>query len=379
MKIENLTVGVVKNYKELCRLLCVEEKSGGNNRKLQMQEFSRYFDYEKQGQKIIIKEIYDMPKEKIETRGGRNNNTPYIQYIEKLVLDLLMQSIYKGQVFLPKNRLFKELKMINGNYAFCKNRILKLSKFICVEEETIEEWYLSTDKTLKGNLERALNNLKDQSLILWSSEITVCKMHIVGNENNTYDVTKKVYLDEFDEEQPEYKVNVNFAFSHRQATEDEQKTIMYTEREVMKSLGFSSKQDIVRCGKWNDFKDTVNSILLDKLNIDYYYDSYKILFNGEHICEKYEELLYLLLSKDDREKHQQELNKAIVERLESNVVKKQNRASQESECWFGEISDTKIIRRTNPNYIEDNRTLINKLIDVKSEDIKKKVKRTKLN
>lgn len=69
MKIENLTEGlVVKNYKELCRLLEIEEKRG-KGRDLQVKDFERYFTYERNGHNYIIKEIYDEPLEKVRKRG----------------------------------------------------------------------------------------------------------------------------------------------------------------------------------------------------------------------------------------------------------------------------------------------------------------------
>ncbi len=72
MKIKNLTVGkVIKNYKELCELLEIEaKKSGSNSHKAQQKEFNRYFEFEKQGHKYIIKNIHDKPKDKIDNRSN---------------------------------------------------------------------------------------------------------------------------------------------------------------------------------------------------------------------------------------------------------------------------------------------------------------------
>lgn len=61
---------VYKNYKELCGALNEKEK-GGKSKKLQLKEWERYFSFHKEGQKIIIDEVYENPKEKID---GRKNN-----------------------------------------------------------------------------------------------------------------------------------------------------------------------------------------------------------------------------------------------------------------------------------------------------------------
>jgi hypothetical protein len=252
-----------------------------------------------------------------------------------------------------------------------------LSQFIKIESDTIDEWYESTDVTLKNNIEKALNNLKNQSLILWSSEISVCKIDVVS-ENGLYEINKKVDVDEYDEEIVSFRVNAGFRYNFREATKEEKRFILYTEREIMKEMGFENKRDIVKCGLWKAFKDKINNIILKKLNVNFYYNSYKILFNEEHIYEKYEELLDLLLTKDEREENQRQLNIAIMERLHNNIQKKQDRALEGTKNTFGKIKDKKIKRRINDDYIDNNSELINTLINQNSNNIKKKVKRQKV-
>ena len=71
MKLENLELKTYKNYKELCEAL--EWKvANGNSKKKQLRILSEICDYEKQGNKFIIKEIYNNPKRKIDNRGGNN-------------------------------------------------------------------------------------------------------------------------------------------------------------------------------------------------------------------------------------------------------------------------------------------------------------------
>ena len=51
---------IIKNYKMMCELLREEEKTG-NSKKSQNKEWKRYFDFEREGQRYIIKEIYSVP------------------------------------------------------------------------------------------------------------------------------------------------------------------------------------------------------------------------------------------------------------------------------------------------------------------------------
>lgn len=69
MNIENLKEGmVIKNYRRLCKVLNWKV-TGGDSKKSQLKELDRFCNYEKQGNKFIIKEIYLEPLEK---KDGRN-------------------------------------------------------------------------------------------------------------------------------------------------------------------------------------------------------------------------------------------------------------------------------------------------------------------
>ena len=64
MKIKNLKDRqVIKNYKELCKVLEIEPKNGGESKKSQVKDIERYIKYEKQGQKFIIIKRYILIKE----------------------------------------------------------------------------------------------------------------------------------------------------------------------------------------------------------------------------------------------------------------------------------------------------------------------------
>lgn len=68
MKFENLHEGmVIKNYKELCKLLGIKEQ-GGSSKKIQFKELDRYCSYHKDGHKIIIDKIYNEIKDKVDKR-----------------------------------------------------------------------------------------------------------------------------------------------------------------------------------------------------------------------------------------------------------------------------------------------------------------------
>lgn len=85
MKLDTNTLKIndtFKNYKELCAYLGEEPKKA-NSKVAQLKEWERYFSFRKEGQKIIITEVYDTPKDKIDKRGGNNNKNvkPMMDYL----------------------------------------------------------------------------------------------------------------------------------------------------------------------------------------------------------------------------------------------------------------------------------------------------------
>ena len=390
MKTENLTVGlVVKNYKKMCEV--IEEDiiiTGGSSKKAQLKDWERYFTYHKEGQKFIIDEIYKEVKPVIDNRkgnsgkseGSRSNNTvDYTQNIETLILNLLSQSKQGyGKVFLPKNSLLKELNMVNGNYSFCKQRIPKLSKFLDIDRTTVEEWYDSVSGTLERNLETALKSLEKQCLILWSREITIVKVVPISDITPEGNIIMTKKINEFDEEVRNYRQDDGVILSHREGDDEEKKFIIHTEREILKELKCRNKAIVIRLGMWETFLEKVNKIVLDKLNIAYYYKSYKILFNEDHIYEVVEDLCDFEMDKEERKIQQAMLNKSVNDRIHENVIKRQEEARKKAKVKFGITNDVKLLRRIAKRYIEDSDKLNSNFIEIDAKDIRKIVQKVKL-
>lgn len=72
MNLENIKEGmIIKNYRELCRLLEIEVEAG-NSKKAQLKELSRFIKFYKEGQKFIVEEIYLKVKNKVDLRSVVN-------------------------------------------------------------------------------------------------------------------------------------------------------------------------------------------------------------------------------------------------------------------------------------------------------------------
>lgn len=92
---------IFNNYKEICKFLGEPSYQGGKQRQLQLKDWERYFRWEKQGYKFIITEVFDIPQEKIDKRGGNNNKNV------KPMMDYLMSEFnadeYLNQYFTISN------------------------------------------------------------------------------------------------------------------------------------------------------------------------------------------------------------------------------------------------------------------------------------
>lgn len=112
----NLCIGmVVKDYKTMCFLLR-EKENGGNARNEQMENWLRYFDYEKlkYGNSFIIMDIYDEPISKEEKKYRHSN---FVNELKVLILkEISRQKINdKGNIiyYSSYSRLIRRLHIIN--------------------------------------------------------------------------------------------------------------------------------------------------------------------------------------------------------------------------------------------------------------------------
>jgi hypothetical protein len=367
MNLSKIRVGeTYKNYKELCSILDEPIKTG-KSKQLQLKDWERYFTYKKEGNKFVITEIFDQPKPKQDKRKEGRNETPYINLIEKLILDLLVQHNGKGNVFLSKNMLLKELRMINEDYIYYRNKRFKLSDFTGIPKIHIDEFYDTTDDTLTRNLERALNKLENQSLIFWSRAMTVCFIDtdINYNEYGEIQMYREIKMNDYGEKEEIYTPTSPYikGIIHRKATDQEVKLILQIEEWLLNKYQCDSKADLYKKGIAEQFFDEVKEILFHKTNIAYYYKSYEIICNHEGILRKWKSLNDLLLKIDERKQYQNELNKNVIIRLNNNARKRHKKAKNININQYNDNNKQWLIYiRQDNDYIHNTKKLTDTLI-----------------
>lgn len=189
----NLYIGqVVANYKELCRLLEVNPKTG-KAKQLQEKDFLRYFDYEKikYSNEYLILDIYDEPIKKNE----QAKNSLYCNALKLMIMYELSKELSAKKanerlqlndddiVYSIKttyNNLVKKLKLLSiffdkditdyliDKYLQLTNQdITDIDKSYIIRNLSIYKRVIN--RKHKGNIDYALKCLKNQNIIHFDS------------------------------------------------------------------------------------------------------------------------------------------------------------------------------------------------------------------
>lgn len=346
MNLNNIKIGqVIKNYKELCGLLN-EAIQAGNSKKAQLSEFERYFKYERNGNKYIITEIYETPKDKIFDKS-KGNNSIYITYIETLLLHLLSRQ--KEQTLIcTKNYLLVALGMVNFKYID-KDSQKVIAKKKCFKDYEMKEFHNRAYQTLDRILFTSLNNLKKRCLISYSDELRYNKI----NES-----TGESYEDE--------------------ATDDERRKYTSIKREILDEMGFKDLRDIYFYNKTDEFYNILRDKLYDEFMWDSSFICYKIIFTKNDVIR-------FIPKVEEELKQKLELNDKIVTALNNNA---QTRYENMIAKFQKEYDDLCIINNCDfipndivkaylppKNYVERQNTITEELIRINDNEKYKKVER----
>ena len=345
MNINNLQESmIIKNYKELCKLLEIEPKTS-NSKKAQLKELETYVDYEKQGVKFVIKKIYDKQKVKEDGRVGGYSE------MRTLILRLLDMSNQNNNIVLPTNVLLRKLSMVNDNYAIARRSQKELSELLDMKQEYIADFYSSTHKNLKRALETNLNKLQRERLIFWSNTIMVCK-------NKVGDI-KKNELGEFElDENGNLVCDIKQEF--RVATQQEKEIILSTEKKVLKEYGFSEIGEVYK---------QVYKKVKKSCNINFYFLGYDITFIKENVEEELKKI-------ENNDSLGCQMNQVVKERIKNNATTRIEKAKGKKVA-LGRDRNPKITLRTSEEYIKNMDILIDTVISLEADRIREKLEKIK--
>lgn len=355
-----------KSYRKLCEVLGAKVTTGAS-KQAQFKEWECYFSYKKQGNSFVITEIYDAPKERVYNYSGGNNKVKYIDGIEKLILDLLVQCDNDEKtLFLSKNKLLRELNMINKRYGNSKFKRNRLSKELEVPLDEINDFYIASDSMLQRNLESALNNLRNKAIVLWKTSTTVAYVNHDYKMNADYKPksVKTFIVDSYGDESNDFKVDeVTTKYTHVKADEYVEYEILKAEGLFLDEMKYKSIQEVIINNDTSKFYTKVKDYLFEHFNIINYYDSYEITFNKDRAeVEQLDIETDALLNESERVIVKNKLNSDVVIQLKNNTLNRS--VSAENKTEDVKYKEKYQIRMRN-NYVDNGNKLIDAL--VKSE------------
>lgn len=279
---DQLEIGmVVKNYKVLCELLEQETKTG-KSRQLQIKDFSRYFEWQKSGQKFIITDIYETPLEKVDNRKYGNNSV-YVKYIELILLQYLATQNGNTRT-LTKKKWWKMLGMVNDKYGNIEEKKLTSLDYTVTPYE-VKHFYQRCNKKLEQILFSALNNLKNRKLIVWELQTVIVSTGENGKEE------------------------------YSPASDIDKEDILRVERYVLKQIMGYEKMIQVFCHfRQNEYYQKVNNILHDYYGWNRYFKQIKIIYVQKDVREA--------IPQTEVDLNKAILNEKIIDSLNNNAEKK---------------------------------------------------------
>lgn len=297
---KNLIIGELITYKDLCDVLQQPYYKGGNQKKSQLVEFSRFFDFEIKNRKILIKEVYDIPKEK-EYRYPAN--AIYAECIEKILMTYLSNQD-KYVTYLSSQRLYLTLGMINYNYIEMQRPENKetlrqdLRKNYEWSEEEVE------DKSVNFYINDFYNRCRSKFADIIDSSLKSLQKRRLIEYSNVY----HMYFEEVDENG---KIIDRYdAYSNDAETKD----IMTIEREVLDLFGFETESEVWlhRVGKeyYKEITERAKELYPELKGL---YRCYKFLFDKTNIKNA--------LSRDEEKQKKKELNDKVLKFINDQTEK----------------------------------------------------------
>lgn len=314
---------IFKNFKELCvfmRWIDKEKTLSTCSKKKFEKDLSQVCNWEKiKGtNKILIKEIYEKRKKRID---GRSSRSKYIKSIEAILIHELIKN--KNKNYLSVNAIGEMLGIYNEKFNKDSEFYSKVAFENYIDEYLVSIYLFNSKGEINRIIKRAMKSMMTNGVIEAKEGV------IIFSTKNGY----------------------------RMATKEEVMVIDTIEKDTLGSLGCKNKGFLNMRKLSKKFKEIVKENLINGRYeyIESYYTGYFIRnFNSELLNE---------ISDNDLDDLNKELNELITNRLmkyglrlNTNAVKKEY-----DKLTFGEpmLSDT----ISNSNFIGDWNWLVDYFID----------------
>lgn len=169
MNTDELKLNKPYKYAELCEIVAEQQTHGGRNRKLQLERWATYFEFEKKGQTYIVTKLKKPPL--INRTGGSQK----FKSLKLLLIDELsfrkpaelsgsMKMILK-QIQVDNHFKLLDDKLNAPNFELAENYLQANSNYLKLRKSIFNSLLIEINQKLKEVFSSALNSLKKQGLI----------------------------------------------------------------------------------------------------------------------------------------------------------------------------------------------------------------------
>lgn len=327
MNVETLEEGnVYKNYKELCDSLNIKPKTG-NSKISQMKEIQRYCIIKREGNKLKVGEVFDDPLPELSKGGKSIYGDMLLLLLSDFLIDRWKQT-GENTIFISRNKMLEEVRMINSNYSIGSANINIISEITNINTNVIFDFFNTSSGLFRYSIESSLKKLRDMALAMYS------KSTMIHRRDKTSSV----------------------------ATPEEKDFILECEREA---LDFYDFMDIIQARSskdWINFKNRVkiNLHLSKEFQIKYYYTVFEITINSKYIEDTHNKNLLNVMNEAERDNNRSDLNTLICSRLLDNAINRNSKTTEQSSLYKS---------RKSLSYIKDSEKLIDVFINETTREL----------
>lgn len=268
-----LEIRSYKNYKVLCEVLNEPVKTGAS-KKYQLENWSRYFTYEKKGNAFIIKDIKKIPDKK-ECNKGQSGI--YVEYIDDIIM-LLLSKDDNLTLDVSFGQLLEMTGLINPSFRTCWRNIHATSLATNIEEDYIVHFFNKEYPKVRDILKASLKRLKKNGFIDYEENrmlVVPIEYDIALDEKGKTIIDKKNMM----------PLVIKRELPARVATEKEREKILDLKFRVAESLGCKNEQGIIAKKLNKKYEKLLKEQLEVELNIDYYFTGLNIVKCRERITK----------------------------------------------------------------------------------------------
>lgn len=308
---------VVNNYRSLCQLLGLTESSG-RTKVGQINRLKRFCNFERDGQKYIIKDIYN--NSDIKAPGNRE---VYVRFIENILLNYLVKNTTpeNPKCYFSKKKLWEILGLCNSKFSRLNDHIGLKAINPDITKWHIDMFYTNACKKFNGIIMRSLDSISERKYFKYSIA-TICR-----EENGGYvEITD------------EHDLNV----------------IVSCERKALEKIRGSDAMMIFNKMSYKSYKNLASIFIKEALGYEYSFNVYSIVC-GEKIYSIDKQPDDILISK---ELLNAKVAEVLIGKCESDYKKNQE-----------DYNSGKTQFKYPANYVEVQSSIIDALIRINKETL----------